>query len=221
MILIKKKQEPLALVKAKREGLTEYSQLNGPFLPAKDAVRKQLLEEQGFLCAYCMRRIYQDTMQIEHYIAQNPQDGDYDAALTIEYINMLGVCCGNKGRTKKQLTCDQHRENIPLTVNPLDARTMSKIRYGSDGTIDSEDPDIKRDVDKVLNLNCPESLLRENRKAALDRLKRKLQTEYRNKTCTAEQLQRTIDGLRTGEAGQRLEYVGILLWYLEKRKARA
>ena len=54
MILIKKKLEP--------HSLTEYKQtINASFdnLPSeiKDDIRKSLLKEQGYICAYCMKKI--------------------------------------------------------------------------------------------------------------------------------------------------------------------
>ena len=67
MLYIKKKTEPRELTQAKRNGLQDYDTMPTDL---KDIIRQQLLTEQGYLCAYCMRRINLDTVQIEHYIAQ-------------------------------------------------------------------------------------------------------------------------------------------------------
>ena len=93
MLYIEKKQEPNELIQEKRKGLTDYSNLSGK---PKEAVQVSLLEEQGCLCAYCMRRISLENVQIEHYLPQHPQSENYDPALTIDYRNMLAVCSGNK-----------------------------------------------------------------------------------------------------------------------------
>lgn len=110
MLYIKKGVEPAALIQAKRDGLKNYDEMS---TNVKDILKEHLAAEQGYLCAYCMRRLNLDTMQIEHYKAQHADDEDYDSALTIDYHNMLGVCPGNKGNTTRfrDLTCDQHRGN--------------------------------------------------------------------------------------------------------------
>ncbi len=109
MIHIQKGTSPQALIQAKRAGLTNYDDMD---TPTKNAIKDQLLAEQYYLCAYCMRRIDSKSIRIEHYVAQNPQSGNYNAALTIDYQNMLGVCPGeeNYATTDKQLTCDRHKK---------------------------------------------------------------------------------------------------------------
>ncbi len=183
------------------------------------AIKKRLFEEQYHLCAYCMCRLDLDTLQIEHYIAQNPQDTAYDAALTIDYDNMLGVCPGGKGKVHKyqQLTCDQHRGNIPLTVNPLDARTIAHIKYRADGTISSDLPEIDKDLDKTLNLNCPAARFKENRKAALDALKRWICKKYGAKHLQANIWQQIYDAITAENNGAKREYIGIIEWYLNRK----
>lgn len=218
MVLIKKGQEPLALKNAKFHGLKYYEDMT---TEVKNAIRKQLLKEQGYLCAYCMCRIRSETMQIEHYIAQNPQDNSYNPSFTIAYTNLLGVCDGDKKSAGhyQNLTCDQHRGNLPLTVDPLNAVTINKIKYRPDGTIYSDDKDIQDDLDVVLNLNCKAAFLQKNRKAALDSLKKTLFKKLNGKELTKKQLQHFIDGFQAKEQGAFVPYVGILLWYLEKRKS--
>lgn len=216
MIHIQKGAPPLELIQAKRAGLTRYDDMD---TPTKDAIREQLYVEQFHLCAYCMRRLDIKTMQIEHYIAQNPEDGNYNPSLTIDYQNMLGVCPGGKGQVHiiKQMTCDQHRKNIPLTVDPLDTTSIAKICYTSDGGIDSEDYAIRKDVQETLNLNCPEALLKENRKAALDALKNWVYARYKGKSVSKTEWQRIHSKYCSAQNGQKREYVGIIEWYLKKK----
>lgn len=176
MVHIVKKKEPPSLLIEKRNGLSDYGDLSSA---TKKAVQISLLEEQGYLCAYCMKRITPKHMQIEHYIPQHPTNREYAPALSIDYHNMLAVCTGNKGSARgfDQLTCDQHRGNRPLAVNPLDMISIEKIKYKSDGTIYSDDANVELDLNEALNLNCSTALLKQNRKAALDEVKRYL---YRN-----------------------------------------
>lgn len=94
----------------------------------KDIVKGSLFAEQGGLCAYCMRRMQPGTMQIEHYLPRSSSD---DAA-TIAYGNLPGVCPGDKGYAEKFQTCDAHRGNTPLTVDPLKRRNTG-MREAVDG----------------------------------------------------------------------------------------
>lgn len=214
MLYIKKKTEPLALTQAKRNGLQCYDEMT---TDVKDAIRKQLAEEQGYLCAYCMRRMRLETMQIEHYVAQHPTDGDYDPALTIDYSNMLGVCPGNKGEylPAKCLTCDQHRKYKPLTVDPRNADSVALVLYMANGEIYSKHPSVNEDLQNTLNLNCEAVYLPQNRKAALDALKGKIYTDCKNKPGTKAYFQRLYTYLSSQDILD--EYLGILLSYLQKR----
>lgn len=220
MLYIEKKQEPNELIQEKRKGLTDYSNLSGK---PKEAVQVSLLEEQGCLCAYCMRRISLENVQIEHYLPQHPQSENYDPALTIDYRNMLAVCSGNKKQAGKfeNLTCDQHRKNTPLTVDPLDRTSIDKIKYKTDGTIYSDDPAINKDLDSTLNLNCPASYLKANRKAALDRIKRELHDKFPGKKVPKQQLERMLKQFQVKTNGRYAEFAGVIIWYLKRQIARA
>lgn len=216
MVHIEKGLEPKELLDAKRKGLTDYDSMD---TPTKKAVKAQLYREQYQLCAYCMRRLDEKTMQIEHYIAQNPEDGSYDAAQTINFRNMLGVCPGGKHEVHafKDMTCDQHRKNIPLTVDPLDVNSVALVRYRSDGEIYSDDPDIDKDLCETLNLNGTASRLKRSRKEALDALKKWIHKEYGKKNIPASEWQRILTKYCTPQNGAKKEYVGIIEWYLKKK----
>lgn len=107
--------------------------------PDKDELREALLCDQGYLCAYCMRRIYNDPvkMKIEHWIPQSRMTSDKDA---LDYRFMLGVCDGCRGDSEKNTTCDEHRHNRELHVNPLNPDMMGTIFYSRDGMIHSTVP---------------------------------------------------------------------------------
>lgn len=96
-----------------------------------------------------------------------------DTLLSVDYHNMLGVCPGGKGQATRgyaDMTCDQHRGNTLLTVDPLNLHSVKKIRYRPNGIIYSNDPDINSDLNDILNLNCNAAKLPMNRKAVLDQL---------------------------------------------------
>jgi len=183
VILIQRGKEPDSLLKYRKSTPGAcYEEL--PAKPRED-IRSQMWEEQRGLCAYCMRKLdsYQ-AVRIEHYLARNPEDGEYDAASTLDYKHMLGVCYGNSLQPdvrEEDRTCDAHRGRTKLTVNPYELSSIRKIHYTRDGYITSDDEDIKRDVDETLNLNCIALSLPESRKGALERTQRELREMCKNK----------------------------------------
>ena len=52
-------------------------------------LREALIKEQGKICCYCMRRIYNNSAHIEHFF---PQESFRDMDLT--YENMFASCNG-------------------------------------------------------------------------------------------------------------------------------
>ena len=85
----------------------------------KTELRENLLKEQGYICAYCMKRIRDEKdTKIEHYRARNMDN-------ELEYTNLLAVCYGNQITTasvtktgKKRFTCDTMKGNQVLNINP-------------------------------------------------------------------------------------------------------
>ena len=176
MILIQRGKEPDSLLKYRKSFLEAcYEDL--PTEPRED-IRKQMWMEQKGLCAYCMCKLndFRD-VRIEHYVVRNPEDGEYNAASTLDYKNMLGVCFGNSlqpGTREEDRTCDAHRGNKPLTVNPYNLTSIRKIRYTTEGYIYSDDENINTDVNETLNLNSKARSLPENRKAVLTQTKQEI-----------------------------------------------
>ena len=111
------------------------------------------MKEQGWICAYCMKRIPEKDknpeVTIEHII---PQSIEPEKAM--DYNNMLAVCNGNRGKGhKKFMTCDAHRGNDKMVVNPCDKDIIDTIGYKNDGTIYSTDSKIDHDLNKSLMVN--------------------------------------------------------------------
>jgi uncharacterized protein (TIGR02646 family) len=83
MITIKKKAVPVSFAQYSKKKRAHFDDMP---TEVKNDLRKSLLEEQGYLCAYCMCRIAdsgQDT-KIEHY---RPRDENNE----LDYNNLLKV----------------------------------------------------------------------------------------------------------------------------------
>lgn len=204
MILIKKNRIPSSLV--------EYKQtINASFdnLPkeVKDKLRTSLLKEQGYICAYCMKKLEDDSskVKIEHYIARNEEN-------ELDYNNLLAVCKGNEGEPFERQTCDTRKGNREVKINPQVNSDILTIGYTSNGEIKSSNLDYQEDFDNILNLNDSFGLVKARREA-LNSLKRKLS---KSKTHLKRDIIKRIY-TRYSETEIKESYVGILLWYLQKR----
>lgn len=153
----------------------------------KPVIRKSLIEEQGYICAYCMQRIGEDwdanlnkyKTEIEHYKSQHRHP-----ELTLIYNNMLGVCNGNAKKPNHLIHCDKKKSEFDtshdLSVNPLDRRCETEIKFLKNGKIYSDIPEIEYDLNEILNLN--EQNLMNNRQLAIQTAFQNLISVHGNST---------------------------------------
>ncbi|HEY9600313.1 MAG TPA: retron system putative HNH endonuclease [Allocoleopsis sp.] len=107
---------------------------NNPDRKPKTDVHNALLQEQGYLCCYCGRRITKETSHIEHLRPRKLYP-----KLALEYNNLLASCQGESeepppvpihcGHKKKDWYDEQ------LMVSPLAANCTEFFRYTDDGQI--------------------------------------------------------------------------------------
>lgn len=220
MIVVQKGKEPNSLLAFRKQHPdADYEDM--PTNVLKD-VRSQMWEEQGHLCAYCMKKIEDPRdVRVEHCKPRHPQDEiKHDKKATLEFKWMLGVCYGNsieKGVKPEDTTCDAHKGNAELTINPFDELSVRKIKYKADGSIYSDDADINEDVAEILNLNCEAVSLPETRKNVLNVLKNEIAEKCKGKSHDAyiRELERIYDRL----VYQRnlTPYCGIIISWLEEK----
>jgi uncharacterized protein (TIGR02646 family) len=155
--LISKRKEPTVLAQYRSAGGTyaELSAANG-----KDVIKQQLLDEQGYCCAYCTRSITIENMKLEHWSPQSISPPDR----SLEYSNMLGCCPGvlYNGTFRH---CDTSKGGTPITFDPQRAVHVSSITYDkASGEMACENVSFDQDIsdDDRLNLNC-KPLLKERR----------------------------------------------------------
>lgn len=211
MILIKKKKEPKKLTEYRKQLCPKPTYEDMP-KEVRSFVLDSLMEEQGFLCAYCMSRIPQankyPSTSIEHWKPQSMISDDQ----ALNYRNMFAVCNGNRSGYGEK-TCDASRGNKPLTVHPLKPETLSTIKYKSDGVIYSTDQNINHDLNDNLNLNSKESGLVENRRRALQQMILVINTKYPSRDIT-NFCAKTLEAY--SNKSRKPPYVGILIDWLKK-----
>ncbi len=217
MIHIQKGPEPPSLTAYRQQPYATYDGYAD-----KDALRAALLRDQGHICAYCMRRIYNDRnkMKIEHW---RPQSQLNNEAEKLDYKIMLGVCDGCRGSLDKYTTCDEHRHDAELYVNPLDAGMMETISYDRSGHIKSSVPRIDKDLHEILNLNCEQapSRLVQNRKAIYQECRKQLYKQQQRGLWSKRTIQQVLVTYSSGDAGRKTPFIGVVQYVLQKTLERA
>jgi len=207
-----KGREPRSLTEHRAAAYADYENY-----AEKDGLRAALVQEQGGLCCYCMGRIDPDPerMKIEHWAAQ-----DTHPERQLDYRNLLGACLGAQGQPLALQHCDTHKGSQAIRVHPADPQRSCErsIVYRADGTIDSEQPDVRRDLQEVLNLNVRR--LRENRKATADAVVEGMRRKYPDgwsRALLEQELQRWRE---RDVSGAYRPYCQAAVFWLEKRLAR-
>lgn len=201
MILIRKGSEP--------NEWTEYKLTPGVEFRALPELKDSLLKEQGYLCAYCMARIDNDHMKVEHFNPQSLYPDD-----TFAYGNLLACC---QGKTQGEPHCDTSKGDDEIKLSPLKPSCVDTLSYEfGTGAIKSSNEDYNHDLD-TLKLNA--HIIKQNRRAALRAVITALQKKKQrglefNSSTISHQLKicRSVD-----EEGKRRPYCGIVIYFLEKR----
>jgi len=172
MILIQKKSEP--------KEWQEYKCTPGVDYQSIPELVDALLEEQGYICAYCMRRIpHKDRLykkdginyvltdedhRVEHIQSRENHDDK-----KLDYSNMVICCPGHIGSEEH---CDRLKGSKDISFTPLDANFIATLSYKMDGEIVSSNEQYNKEINDVLNLNTP--ILKENRKNTWEAVKKEL-----------------------------------------------
>lgn len=139
MKYIKKNQPPEEFIEWKNKTNEDWQPTWKKFRrnPVKRSVRESLLEEQGYICCYCEKRINQEDSHIEHL---KPKDtNNIYSHLTLDYNNLLASCQGEKENTSTiPVHCGHKKDDWydeALMVSPLDSNCADFFRYTEDGQI--------------------------------------------------------------------------------------
>ena len=207
MLYIRKKRPPGTFIQYRKTPQATY---DGMDTDVKDSLRTALLVEQGYLCAYCMTPLEDahDKVKIEHYAPRSPSN-------ELEYKNLLAVCCGNEGTPAKEQTCDTHKGNTILRVDPQNEGHIAQITYDGSGEISCKDEQLKEDLDKTLNLNCPR--LKSARQQVLKAFFAVMSKDKQGKTASKAYLEKKLEYYRERRNDRLSPYCGILIYYLQRR----
>lgn len=230
MVFINKESSPASLENYKlTHPNNTYSNLKRE-PEIRNDIYNSLIVEQFGLCAYCMCRIFNRSkddrnIQIEHFLPQSDNTPVSSSSLTLgeikslDYSNMLGVCDGGKKFNSENalkgidnLTCDSHRKNYLLTINPLEKKYFfpRKIEYNGNGEIFSTDSVIDLDLKQTLNLN----LLRLTilRKSVWKNIIEKISKGLIN----SKNKQQVIQNLKTPVNGELEPFYDVAVYFIEK-----
>lgn len=217
MILIKKKNEPKEWEKYRNTPGVDYQ--------AIPELVESLLNEQGYICAYCMRRIpHKDIIfkgtterqtdedhRVEHILSREKHDDK-----KLEYMNMV-ICC--PGHIGEEDHCDRLKGSRDLSFSPLDQKFIDTLSYSTDGTIKSSTPRYDKEINEVLNLNT--KLLKQNRKAKWDAVLAQLKTIHKDKEWKESILRKAFSKYsemhNEGGVSKHEPYCGIVTYFLEKK----
>ena len=208
MILIKKQSEP--------HQWTAYRKTAGATYQSQSYLSASLLEEQGYICAYCMRRIpCKDRLSNEDHHIEHIKPRSKYPEKQLDYKNMVIVCPGHMGDNDH---CDRSKGDKEINLSPLNSSVIQTISYENNGLIKSSNPVWNSELNDILNLN--DKVLVNARKTTLHTVVKQLSTEKKDK-WTKNILQKYLDRYQEKHSDNGKEkyypYCGIVIYYLQKK----
>ena len=159
-----KTKEPLSLTRYRasipKQDLESLEKFDTSPSEVKDELRNILLEEQGFICCYCMDRVEFHHSKIEHFKPRSLFRGEQ-----LDYSNLFVACLGGEGRTLVNQHCDTKKGKRALNTINLLSSIETNINYRKNGEIFSTNEYIDKELNDILNLNYKD--LKTNREKVL------------------------------------------------------
>lgn len=210
MILMKKRKEPDAWLKYRLTPGVDYQSI--------PELVESLYKEQGYICAYCMRRVpHRDSVsnedhRIEHMLSREKHDDK-----KLDYNNMVICCPGHIGAEDH---CDKKKGSDDISFSLLDSVFINSLSYSNDGSIKSSNDIYDKELNETLNLNT--ALLKANRKSMIGELVKGIQSYViRNGKLDKSFLNRMIDKYSHmySKDGKQVyhPYCGVAIYYLRRK----
>ena len=208
MILIRKQPEP--------HEWTLYRNTPGAPYQSQSYLTDSLLKEQGYICAYCMRRIpCKDSLSKEdHHIEHIKPRSKYHEA-QLDYKNMVIVCPGHMGDNDH---CDRSKGHKEMHLSPLNSSVIQTISY-ENGLIKSSNSVWNSELNDILNLN--DKVLVKARKTTLQAIIVQLNASQKKNKWTRAMLEKYLNKYKNMHSDHGTEkyypYCGIVIYYLQKK----
>jgi len=173
-----------------------------------DNLRLKLLDEQGYICCYCMSRIDCNNSKIEHFKPQSKY-----RKLQINYSNLFVSCLGNEGHRSNEQHCDTKKGEQELKKIDLLSDIQNNITYIKKHNfieITSSDSAIKEDIE-TLNLNINQ--LKRNRRELYDSVISKLKT----KGFRVSEIKKVLEYYKNRHNGKYEPYCEVIVYFLTKK----
>ncbi|MEY4905056.1 MAG: hypothetical protein RLZZ292_2871 [Bacteroidota bacterium] len=116
----------------------------------------QLCREQGYICAYCGRRLDLNKQRIEHLEVKSK-----NIANTLDYDKLAAVC--DSTNNEEGTHCDVKRGPDPIFVYPTQKNCENRIFYDINGYAIGQDAEATTTI-TVLGLNANSNLVRDRKK---------------------------------------------------------
>ncbi len=166
-----------------------YDDLSGY---SKKAVKDGLMEEQGYLCCYCERRLTPEDSHIEHLRPQSDSTVD-----PLDFANMLCSCQNqlNKGDPRHCGNLKGDWFDTLLLVSPLDSDCENRFSFTGNGAIKPLLPTetAATETIKRLGLNIPK----------LNALRASAIEPFLEETLNEEELRQFVSGYLEKDASGR------------------
>lgn len=132
----------------------------------RQKMRSQLIEEQGHICCYCMKRILLDKSHIEHFWPKA-----YFPQIDLEYNNMFASCNG-VGIISADEYCGHKKEDWwnENMIPPTKLEIETVFRYSVDGKIHSVPRKPTTDIaqEMIIHMGLDSFHLERNRREAIE-----------------------------------------------------
>lgn len=192
---------------------TQRRKTPGALYEATDDLRLSLIKEQGYLCAYCQRRILFEPGRPTDTRIEHVKSRKTHTQLQLDYRNMVLCCDGNLPGGPH---CDRSKGERDLELDLFRQEDIDTLRYSSkDGTIKSVNEDYDAELNTILNLN--QQTLRRNRVGALDGVIETLGRRGKYEWTKGDISKMKMAFEEKDGKGRYREYNGIILWFLDRK----
>lgn len=171
-------------------------------------LRKKLLEDQGYVCCYCLSGISCWSSKIEHF---EPQSERRDKQ--IDYNNLFIACTGDFGGHRH---CDTKKDDEFLKSINLLGDIFNHVLYDKSGRVYSENEEINKEMNDILGLN--NKILKNNRFRAYSDMITQISKECSSGKWSKSLIQKYIGKYGNKKSdGKYAPYYAMLLFFLHKK----